>query len=71
MSENKVFLSWHKTSSHIIYNHLSTYMCFEGTCYVECQALFRNTHHTEFGRKTGQLSVTVEAVWIQEFMCQI
>lgn len=46
-------------------------MCFEGTHYVEGQALLGNTLHTEFGRKTGQLSVTVEAVWIQEVSCHI
>lgn len=64
-------LTAQNTHTHIIYKHVSTYVRFEGTRYVEGQALFGNTHHTEFGRKTGQLSVMVEAVWIQEFSCQI
>lgn len=71
MSKNRVFLSHSTKHTHILYTNVSTYVCFEGTRYVAGQALFGNTHHTEFGRKTGQLSVMVEAVWIQEFSCQI
>lgn len=43
----------------------------EGTRCFEGQASLGNTHHTEFGRKTGQLSVMVEAVRMQEFSCLI
>lgn len=55
-----------KTLTRIIYRHVSTYMCFEGTCYTLGQALSWETHRSELGRKTGQLSVKVEAVWIWE-----
>lgn len=46
----------HKSHTHIICKHVSTHMCFEGTRYVKGQALFGDTRHTEFGRKTGQVS---------------
>lgn len=60
--------SKHETLTRIIYRHVSTYMCFEGTCYTWAQALSWETHHSDLGRKTGQLSVKVEAVWIREVL---
>lgn len=74
MFKTRVALSQHKTHTHthILYTNMCPLVCaLKAHDTKKVRPLFCYTHHTEFGRKTGQLSVTVEAVWMQELSCQI